>query len=139
MKKILLSLLGMVLGTMAYAQSLDFLTFRMADGSEKSLPVDGMKITFDGAQMHVKASRQTVDFNLVDMNLMFFSAVPTALEEVHDASGKVAIINGRLVVDVPSAKVSVYTMDGRKVSTDVYLQGLYLVIVNGRTYKLMAK
>ena len=140
MKKLLLALFCLTWGTTVGAQHLDYLTFRLADGSEKSLPIDGLKITFEGTQLHAVAQNQKADFNLAEMGMMFFSAVPTAIASVVDDENTVAIVNGRLQVNAPEgANVEVYSTDGRLVRKEGLSRGVYLVKVDGRTFKIWAK
>lgn len=140
MKKLLLSLLCAFLGLTAGAQSLDYIVLQKADGQQVSLPVAGLKITFNQQTLHAVSGQQTADFQLSDMAKMFFSATPTAIEHVTSSQEKVRIVNGKLLVDAPAGtKVTVYTLDGRQVEGNSLPHGIYLVKVNGKTYKLMAK
>ena len=138
MKKLLLALFCLTLGATVSAQQLDYLTFRMADGSEKSLPVDGLKITFEGTQLHAVAQGEKADFNLSEMGLMFFSATPTGIETVREDRAPVLIADGRLVVE-PGDVIQVYSMEGREVKADRLSRGVYLVKKNGRTFKVLVK
>ena len=138
MKKLLLALFCLTLGATVSAQQLDYLTFRMADGSEKSLPVDGLKITFEGTQLHAVAQGEKADFNLSEMGLMFFSATPTGLESVREDRDPVVIVDGRLVVE-PGEDIQVYSMEGLEVKADRLSRGVYLVKKNGRTFKVLVK
>ena len=140
MKRILLSALCVVMALAASAQSLDYIVVQQADGQQVSLPAVGLKITFRNQTMHAVSGTQVADFPLTGLTKMFFSATPTAVENVTVQQGMVRIVNGRLQVNAPAgAKVSVYTPDGRQVEGNSLLHGVYLVKVNGRTYKLMAK
>lgn len=130
--------LSSVFGTPVQAQ--DYLTFRLQDGTERSLPVDGLKITFGDKTLHAVAQETAADFQLADLTLMFFAETPTAVETVADAAGQVAIVDGRLVVNAPvGTVVRIYTPDGRRVPEDRLLRGMYLVKVNDKTYKMMAR
>ena len=140
MKKILLGVLCLFMATAVQAQRLDYIVMQKADGQKVSLPAVGLKITFDNQTMHAVSGDQTVDFQLAGMSKMFFSATPTAIDNVVGQAEKVSIINGRLQVTAPAgAEVAVYTPDGRQVDGTYLPHGVYLVKVNGRTYKLMAK
>lgn len=140
MKRYLFSLLCVVLAATASAQSLDYIVLQKADGQRVGLPAVGLKITFSNQTMHAVSGSQVMDFQLADLTKMFFSSSPTAIEDVTAQQEQVRIVNGRLLVNAPAgAKVCVYTLDGRQVESDVLPRGVYLVKVNGRTYKLMAK
>ena len=140
MRKILLVFWGIALGITASAQSLDYITFRTVSGMEASLPVDGLKITFEGTQLHAVAQEQKADFNLMDMAMMFFSSTATAIDRVENVVENVSIVNGRMVVDVPEGtEIQVFGADGRRIGENSLLKGMYLVKVNGRTYKMMAR
>ena len=140
MKKILFSMLCVFMALTVHAQRLDYLVMQKADGQKVVLPSAGLKITFNNQTMHAVSGDKVADFQLADMSKMFFSSSVTAIESVEAQQNMVAIVNGRLQVKAPAnAKVRVYTLDGRQVDGSYLPHGVYLVRVNGRTYKLMAR
>ena len=140
MKKILCCIFCMAMAINASAQTLDYLTFRTVDGVERSLPVDGLKMTFTNNQLHAVAQGQVADFNLMDLSIMFFAPTATAIESVRGEHQKVAIVDGKLWVKAPEgAEIRVYSYDGRQINREAPLHGIYLVKVNGQTYKVMGK
>lgn len=140
MKKLLLSMLCAFMGITASAQSLDYIVLQTADGNKVSLPANGLKITFPNQTLHATSGSRVVDFQLTDMVKMFFSSTPTAIEHVIGTTPKVAIVDGKVQLSgVSNAKVSVYTLDGRQVGKVDLPKGAYLVKVDGKTYKLMAR
>ena len=140
MKRLLLSLLCVVMAVAASAQRLDYIVLQKADGQRVGLPAAGLKITFNNKTMHAVSGDKAMDFQLAELTKMFFSNTPTAIENVDAQQELVRIVNGRLQVSAPAgSRVNVYTLDGRQVEGAYFPHGVYLVKVNGRTYKLMAK
>lgn len=140
MKRFLLMLCGAMLGFVARAQQLDYLTCKTTDGKEVSLPVDGLKITFEGGVLHAQTAGQQVQFPLAEMDRMFFASTPAAVGSLVDDAVRVAIVDGRLQVNAPAGvRVSVFTLDGRRVAGYGLPKGVYIVKVNDKTYKLLAK
>ena len=140
MKRLLFSLLCAVMALTASAQSLDYIVLQKADGQRVEMPAAGLKITFANQTLHAVSGEQVMDFQLADLTKMFFSNTPTGVDNLMAQQEQVRIVNGRLQVNAPvGTKVSVYTLDGRQVAGTCRPHGVYLVKVNGRTYKLMAK
>ena len=132
MKK-LLTLLFVLSTLPCAAQSYDYLTLRQTNGDETSFSSDKLKITFDNGV-------QTASVALGEINKMFFASAPTAISNVF-TKGSIApaIRNGRLSVQ-SGAAVQVYSADGRSLSPDAtFTPGIYLVKVNGQTFKVTAQ
>ena len=110
MKKILLAL-AILSGTLAaHADGGDYLTLRLADGTEVSLAVsDGLKMTFSGGQLVAEGGNQSRRFELSALQSMRFTDVPTGIAQMEAGPGA----------------VSCYDMSGRRVQAPG--RGLYIV------------
>ena len=125
---------------MGMAQERAYLTFRTTDGTEHSVSTKNLKITFPDGQMKAATEGEELVLPLTDLQLMFFSAQPTAIDAVHDMAGVPSIVGGQLLL--PSGndgQVVVYSLDGRVTGTTGLTRGVYIVRWNGRTYKVMAQ
>lgn len=153
MKRIILSIAVLAAFCVsAGAQSLDYLTFRAADGTERSMSIDGLRITFADGQMLATNSVESFDTPLSALSLMFFAEAPTAIKGVNIGASQPDYRNGFLSVSAPQGgTISLYTADGRLVSQHVkqadgteqiplnLLRGVYILNVNGETTKLMVR
>lgn len=142
MKQIILTLLFAAGAFQASAQSLDYLTFRQADGTETSLGIDNLVITFTNGRLTADNGEQQFSTALTDMDRMFFAATPTAIDQAvtAPAAGRVRIVGGRLLIDgTPATDAAVYSLDGRRQSPTRLTRGVYVVRIQGETLKLMAE
>lgn len=122
------------------AQSSDYLTFRDAKGSERSLSVDGLKITFEGGTLNATCATGEATFELSQLREMFFTATATGIAAATRDNTKVSIVGGRLRVDAPAgSRIAVFTADGRQVDGRELPRGLYIVKVNDKTHKVIAR
>ena len=136
----LLTLLFVLSTLPCAAQSYDYLTLRQTNGDETSFSSDKLKITFDNGVMKFDNGVQMASFPLGDVSKMFFATTSTAISNVF-TKGSIApaIRNGRLSVK-SGAAVQVYSADGRSLSPDAtFTPGIYLVKVNGQTFKVTAQ
>lgn len=150
MKRIILSIAVLAAFCVsAGAQSYDYLTFRAADGTERSMSIDGLRITFADGRMSATNATESFDTPLSALSLMFFAETPTAIKGVNLGASQPDYRDGLLSVNAPQGgKISLYTADGRLVSLHVkqadgteqiplnLLRGVYIVNVNGETTKL---
>lgn len=122
------------------AQSLDYLTFRTAGGTEQSLPIDGVKMVIADGRLQVSSPQANLEFALSELNCFFFAAEPTAIRTVSDGQPSVSIVGGTLRTDAPAgSRISVFTSDGRRVPTTGLSAGTYIVKINDRTFKTLAR
>lgn len=107
------------------------------------MAIDHLKITFDQGNLTATDGSKTVSVTLNDMNKMFFTATPTAIDQATtDEATQVAanIVNGQLHVTAPmGSKVCVYDMGGRQVNAQHLTKGTYLVRINNTTLKVLAQ
>lgn len=136
----LLTLLFVLSTLPCAAQSYDYLTLRQTNGDETSFSSDKLKITFDNGVMKFDNGVQTASFPLGDVSKMFFATTSTSISNVFTKGSIAPIIrNGRLSVQ-SGAAVQVYSADGRSLSPDAtFTPGIYLVKVNGQTFKVTAQ
>ena len=152
MKTFILSLLFVGCAAVGAAQNVDYLTFRTADGTEQSLSVDGLKITFAEGKLVARNAVATVSYDLATLSSMFFAAQPTALEGLVAQQQGAQVRGGLLYVNAPAGtQVLLYAIDGRLLAADVKQSsaeeqvgarlsaGTYIVKVGNQSYKLLAR
>lgn len=119
------------------AQSYDFLTLKKAGGSETSLGIDHLKITFADGQMIATNGTESFSAPLREMQSMFFAAEATGIAQTTtSATLQVSIVNGTLHASQPA---QVYSLDGRLMPTVGLQSGTYLVKIAGKTLKVIAR
>ena len=140
MKNILLTILC-AFGTLAAsAQNFDYLTFRTNAGTEYSLPVDGLKIVFNGDKLQVSSTAENLNFAFDELGSFFFTTEPTAIQTAAADDVQVSIVNGQLQTSAPAGTpVRVFTLDGREMPTTGLGAGIYVIQVNNRTFKTLAR
>lgn len=112
MKKFFTLLATLTLTLAAQAEDVKYLTFKTADGIERSLPLaDGLTIRFADGRLVATAGDETFTADIADMLSMWFDVEPTAIENV---------INDDLA---EGSTVRVYGMDGRLVKSYVHSAG----------------
>lgn len=143
MKTLFLSL-GLALSTLtatAQTSTFSYLTLQRTNGTEQSLMLDNLRITFSGNNLVATNGTETASIPLAEMQKMFFAAKPTAISEAAASEAISATISGgRLTVNAPKGtSVSVFSIDGRRMGTEGLTEGVYLVKVGGRTIKVTGK
>ena len=140
MKNILLTILC-AFGTLAAsAQNFDYLTFRTNAGTEYSVPVDGLKIVINGDQLQVSSKAEDLAFAFDELGSFFFTTEPTAIQSATADDVQVSIVNGQLQTNAPAGTpVRVFTLDGREMPTTGLGAGIYVIQVNNRTFKTLAR
>lgn len=136
----------------AGAQNLDYITFRSVDGTERSVGIDGLRITFADGQLSATNNVESFSTPLSALSSMFFAEAPTAIRAVAATDAHLSYSNGLLSVNAPQGEiVSIYGADGRLVSRHVkqadgeeriplsVLRGVYVIKMNGETTKLMVR
>jgi len=153
MKRIYLALMLVLTACVGVsAQSLDYLTVRTADGGERSLAVDDLKLTFEDGQLVAHTPETVVTWSLTDLSLMYFAAQPTAIATLAQEQPAPVYRNGVLTVSAPAGtSVRLYAADGRLVATYVKSadgsesftpalpHGVYIVNAHGGTAKFLAR
>ena len=151
MKRIILSLLLLIVGTNLYAQQYDYLTLRAKNGNETSVKVTTQTlITFSNGMMQTNTAGETAEFALNDIRSFFFSATPTAIDVVSVGEKFATLTNDGLTVSAPAkTAVLVATIDGRCVASFVKQRngvekcalhlpkGVYIVRIGDKSQKVL--
>ena len=139
MKRYLLSIALGLAALTAGAQQTDYLTLRMADGTECSVPSSGLTLTFGNGQMTVRSAQGTTNYALTSLAQMWFAATPTAISSLSGSNAGIRIVGGQVVATgVAPADIRVFTPDGREVGQSGLTRGLYIVRTPQQTYKVTA-
>ena len=139
MKRYLLSIALGLAALTAGAQQTDYLTLRMADGTECSVPSSGLTLTFGNGQMTVRSAQGTTNYALTSLAQMWFAATPTAISSLSDSNAGIRIVGGQVVATgIAPADIRVFTPDGREVGQSGLPRGLYIVRTPQQTYKVTA-
>ena len=137
MKRYLLSIALGLAALTAGAQQTDYLTLRMADGTECSVPSSGLTLTF--GQMTVRSAQGTTNYALTSLAQMWFAATPTAISSLSGSNAGIRIVGGQVVATgIAPADIRVFTPDGREVGQSGLTSGLYIVRTPQQTYKVTA-
>lgn len=137
-----LTLLAAVAVLGATAQTLDYLTIRLSDGTEQSLTAVGTKITFSDGKLLAVNGEESATYDVSEVAKMYFSATPTSIAALPVAQSiSAAIVDGHLKVTAPAGtSVALYTAEGRRISTSAHLtKGLYVVRIGNETLKLLSE
>lgn len=136
MKKTLLLLAFVAFAAAASADTVKYLTFRTADGVEKSLPVaGGVDITFENGELVANAAGSEFRASLTEMRDMWFSYEAASIESVLNDCA------------VSGNRVEIFASDGRRIADFVWgsaeapvlPSGYYIVRTGGRTQKVYIK
>lgn len=139
MKRYLLSIALGLAALTAGAQQTDYLTLRMADGTECSVPSSGLTLTFGNRQMTVRSAQGTTNYALTSLAQMWFAATPTAISSLSGSNAGIRIVGGQVVATgIAPADIRVFTPDGREVGQSGLTRGLYIVRTPQQTYKVTA-
>lgn len=99
----------------ASADTQHYITFRQVDGSERSLPLVGLNITFHDGQMEATCNQESFVWDLVSTQSMRFAA--------EAASGVEQVVSG----NQQSVAIS-YDLFGRRLmSTEGQPAGIYII------------
>ena len=140
MKRILLLIIATASLFVAKAQSFDYLTVRTIEGSEQSFALDQLKLTFADGKVVATSKGETTTFDFASLDFMFFTTEPTAIESASNSAFAVSIVGGNLQTNAPAGStIHVFTPDGKRVGQSSLNRGVYLVQINGRTYKTIAR
>lgn len=145
-KHLLLPVLALCLSATVQADNLQYLTAGYSN-KEKSIELATVrKITFENNNVVVLTSEGPVTFPVTEMEKLFFSSTPTAINELKDQSKGLAYVNG--VVKVQGTGVlRVYSISGNlqrlanvhgaaNVSLESLPQGIYIIRMGSETIKI---
>lgn len=142
MKSLLLTLALALGATTVSAQNFDSLKLQQKDGTEKTISLEGLKITFNNGNLVAANAKQTETVSLDKMAKMYFFDTTTGIDDATVAAGEVSvsIVNGKLNVEAPKgSSVRVYNVEGRQMQQDNLQKGVYIVRVNDQTFKVLAR
>ncbi len=154
MKRTLTLLCALVVAFAAGAQTYSYLTIRQSDGTEQSLALAGLKLTFNDGNLQATNGTESATFALAGLSAMYFATEATGLQAVLAPTPVATWQGGTLSVDAPAGSlVAVYTLSGQRITTyrkttngaeqirigSRLPQGIYVVRVNGNSLKLIAR
>lgn len=123
MRKFLLILFAIIVGTYAYADNFPYLTFETSDGAKTSIASDGLEINISGNTLTIGQK----SFTISNLSKMYFSASDET--------------SGLMDVYVPASAeyIEIYDLKGNKVPKDRMKEGIYLIRDKNGTYKIAVK
>lgn len=105
-KRIVVLLLLIVNGVMAYASTYSYMVFTSTSGAKTAFSVENLCLTVNGSQLHISNDTVSINFMLADLVSMQFSNEnsTTSLENVLnvDAMVEVYSISGAFLSNYPS-------------------------------------
>lgn len=141
--KYLLLVLMLTLGVAtASAQNYDYLILQQADGKVQGIATDGLKLTFENGNLVADNGKDSKSVPLGNMKRLYFTSDITAVGSVTADEGRidVSVTDGKLHVNAPEgSKVNVYSLDGRQVPAEKLPKGVYVVRVNDKAFKVLAR
>lgn len=149
MKRILLALLAVVGVATARGTVYDYFVVSQLDGTELSLPVDGLVITFSNDHLVATSPEGTERVALSQLAAMRFSETPSGISALDEMQAS-ALLSGRtLTVNAPEgSRVTVADVSGRLVVSTVLNDGrlsvglrpgVYVVRMNEKSQKICVR
>ena len=155
MRKILgLATFILLFAWQAKAQTYPYLVFTQLDGTEQSIGVDGLKITFPNGTLCATQGSQTITLPLATLSGMHFALTATgvSLQTATASVAKVSVTSRQLSVSSPvEAQVRVYNAAGLCLASatlsagescvlaSALQPGVYAVVINGNTQKICVR
>lgn len=155
MKKILLTLLGLVMVTSLWADEVEnTLVVKTKNGAETAFILkDKPNVTFEGTDLKVVTEKETVTFALSDvLRFTYIKKDPSGIDEKAVDPTEVGYKDGVLVISQlkQGASVDIYSLDGKllrqltahrsgtyRLNLSELPKGVYLVKADNVTYKIM--
>ena len=155
MKKILLTILGLVMVTSLWADEVDnTLVVKLKNGAETTFVLkDKPNVTFEGTDLKVVTEKETVAFALSDvLRFTYIKKNPSGIDEKVVDPTEVGYKDGVLVISQlkQGASVDIYSLDGKllrqltahrsgtyRLNLSELPKGVYLVKADNVTYKIM--
>ena len=130
MKRLFLGLLLLMASLIsAHADDYQFLAFETADGTVRTISIDGLEVTFSDGQLVAVAGNSQTTLILADLTKMFFTN--------DEANGICEVEN------IEAAADGLYNLKGQLVATGDRVpdvpKGVYIVKKNGKTKKVTLK
>jgi hypothetical protein len=154
MKKTFLLAMLPLLMQEARAADYQYLVIAASDGTEQALTASGLTITFsDGKLVATSSSATVATIALSDLASMYFSNTDTGIEDTAaPAAAQISVADGILSITAPEGtKIRITNTAG--ISLGYYIkakqgtetignrlsQGIYLINVNSKSYKIFVK
>jgi len=135
MKKTIVFLMAMAGSVAAQAYDYPYLTIQTVDGTEKSVAVESLKLTFSDGKLVVTNSDGTQTFTLSSLSKMFFSASQTA--GISDATTTTDADGSAEVYSVGGMFMGQY--DSIVKAKESLKPGIYVVKTKTKTLKISVK
>lgn len=135
MKKTIVFLMAMAGSVAAQAYDYPYLTIQTVDGTEKSVAVESLKLTFCDGKLVVTNSDGTQTFTLSSLSKMFFSASQTA--GISDATTTTDADGSAEVYSVGGMFMGQY--DSIVKAKESLKPGIYVVKTKTKTLKISVK
>lgn len=134
-KKTIILMLLAAAAVQAGAETYGYLTFETASGVQKSVSVTNLTLSYADGRIATAGSGATLNFNVADLNRMFFSTtsagIETAIVDVAAEEGPVQAFN------VSGAQVGTFsTVASAKASL---APGIYVLKSKSRTLKTVIR
>ncbi len=130
MKKVLLSLM-ILMGTDAMAYDYPYLAFQTSDGTVKTVGVESLTLSISNGYLVVKNSEGSQQFSLSDLSAMYFSTSATGIRQVETEQTSVKVFS--------MSGVLVGTFDSVEQARASLKKGVYVVVADGKNYKMNVK
>ena len=127
MEKKFLLFMALVGALTAQAGDYTYLTFETTDGAKTSVDVSSLPVTINLDNSTLTIGNQT--FALADLSKMYFST----------QSESTGISEELRVNSEELSTATFYDLQGHKVTKEQMKRGVYIVKMNGKTYKIVVK
>lgn len=149
MKKIIFILAILALPLVVKATAYDYLIISQQDGTQTTLSVDGLTMTFANGMLVAQTSDDSRQFELSTLATMFFSEEPSGISQTTASPVSIRLTGRLLQVSAPEgATVTIATAGGMLIdryraagydATTALRPGIYIIKVNDKSSKLCVK
>ena len=134
MKKLVLILLLMVGTLAAEAYDYPYLTIRTANGTETSVAVSELRLTFSNGQLVATNSTDSVTLTLSELSAMYFTETMNSI-----STGLQSVTEDEAVEVYTTGGVLVGRFDTMSQARATLKHGIYVIKTNERTIKTVLK
>lgn len=149
MKKIALSLVMAICCLAAKANNEKSLFVTFEDGQKVEFALASTpEVTFGNDQMTIKTAETTASYELASVSTFTYGSATTGISQV-ESNGKFALEGNRIIIDGTDNKISVFNLDGKKVSLSPVTtgnktvinigeltHGIYVININNKSIKI---
>ncbi len=132
MKKVLLVIVSLIGFATAKAYDYPYLTFQNADGTEQSVSVEGLTITYADGQLSIVGNGVTQKLDAAQLSKMYFATEASSIETLNrDNDGRVEIYSvfGIFLGNYDSAQQAVSALE----------KGVYVMKSASETHKIIVR